>query len=248
MDNIAQIPFTSKAVEPVECIKAGWALIKDQYWLFVGMTIVGTLIAGAIPLGILLGPMWCGLYFALFQKRRGHQVEFGNLFKGFEMFGQSVIASLCHVVPIMLIIIPAYIGFYVGFFVTVATMGNDSSGLPMILFMLLVGLFWLLVIGLIIVISIGFTFAFPLIVDRGLGGFDAVKLSFKAAFANFWRLFGLSLLCGLLGFAGVLLCYFGMFLVFPISFAAISIAYDQVFGLSQGGMTPNMPPPPPSFN
>lgn len=247
MDNISQIPFRPKAVEPVECLKAGWALIKDQYWLFVGMTIVGTLIAGAIPFGILLGPMWCGLYFALFQKRRGHQVEFGNLFKGFEMFAQSLIASLCHVVPIMLIVIPAYLGFYVGFIVTMATMGNDSNGLPVILFMMLVVLFWLVVVGLIMVISIGFTFAFPLIADRGLGGFDAVKLSFKAALANFWRLVGLSLLCGLLGFAGVLVCYIGMFLVFPISFAAIAMAYEQVFGLSQG-VTPNLPPPPPSFN
>ena len=36
--------FRRKAVEPVECIKAGWNLIRNQYWLFVGLTVVGILI------------------------------------------------------------------------------------------------------------------------------------------------------------------------------------------------------------
>ncbi|MGI8835753.1 MAG: hypothetical protein ACR2H4_03840 [Pyrinomonadaceae bacterium] len=49
--------FRRKAVEPVECIKAGWSLIRDQYWLFVGLTAVGFLIGSFVPLGILLGPM-----------------------------------------------------------------------------------------------------------------------------------------------------------------------------------------------
>ncbi|MFN2516474.1 MAG: hypothetical protein ABR556_09690, partial [Pyrinomonadaceae bacterium] len=74
---------------------------------------------------------------------------------------------------------------------------------------------------------------------------DAVKLSMKAAMANFWRLLGLLLMSGLLSFAGVLLCYVGIFLVLPISFAAIAVAYEQVFGL--GEVQPNLPPPPPSF-
>ena len=44
---------------------------------------------------------------------------------------------------------------------------------------------------LIIIISVLFTFTYPLIVDRRLSGLDAVKLSAKAALANFWNLLGL---------------------------------------------------------
>ena len=55
------------AVQPVECIKAGWELIKSQYWLFVGMTVVGIIIGSVVPLGILMGPMMCGIYLALFK-------------------------------------------------------------------------------------------------------------------------------------------------------------------------------------
>jgi hypothetical protein len=49
-----------------------------------------------------------------------------------------------------------------------------------------------------------------------------------------------------LGFAGVLLCYVGVFLVIPITLAAVAVAYEQVFGL--GEPASNLPPPPPTFN
>jgi uncharacterized membrane protein len=104
---------------------------------------------------------------------------------------------------------------------------------------------WLVIMLLLIVLSVVFTFAYPLIVDRRLKGFDAVKLSIRAGFANFWRLLGMLILTGLLSFAGLLLCYVGIFLVMPISFAAIAAAYEQVFGLSE--VQSNLPPPPPSF-
>ena len=77
-----EIPFNRKVVEPVTCLKNGWELIKDQYWLFVGMAAVAVLIGGAVPLGILLGPMMCGQYLTFFRKRRGQPIEFGTLFKG----------------------------------------------------------------------------------------------------------------------------------------------------------------------
>jgi uncharacterized membrane protein len=109
-------------------------------------------------------------------------------------------------------------------------------------------LFWLVVMLVILVLTIGFTFAYPLIVDRKLSGFDAVKLSFKAAFANFWRLLGLLLITGFMNVLGVLACYVGVFFVMPIGYAAIAKAYEQVFGISDGmEMASNVPPPPPVF-
>jgi len=110
------------------------------------------------------------------------------------------------------------------------------------------GLFWLVVMIVIIVISIGFLFAYPLIVDRKLKAIDAIKLSFRAGLSNFWRLLGMMLLTGLMTTVGVLACYVGAFLVMPLSYAAIAKAYEQVFGLSEGGEFSNMPPPPPVFN
>ena len=243
-----QIPYQRNAVEPIQCIKAGWELVKDQYWLFVGMSVVVMLIGSAVPAGILLGPMMCGLYLTFFKRRRGEPIEFGTLFKGFDYFGPSLIATLLHIIPILAIVIPAYFLFYVSLIVSVAAQRDEPNPAAMFGVLGMFGLFWVVMILVIIIISIGFTFAYPLIVDRRLPGFDAVKLSFKAAMANFWRLLAMAVLSGLLTIAGMVLCYVGMFLVLPISYAAIAMAYEQVFGLANANERSNLPPPPPTFN
>src|SRR6185503_12241632 len=151
-----EIPFRRQAVEPVECIKGGWELIKNQYWLYVGMCLIAVLIAGAIPL-ILQGPMMCGLYLTFFKTRRGEPIEFGTMFKGFDFFGPSLIATLLHVVPILVIVVPAYLFFYVSMIVSMAAQGgSDPNPAAMFGIMGVFGLFWLFVIVVIIIISIGF--------------------------------------------------------------------------------------------
>jgi hypothetical protein len=244
---IDQIQFRRNAVEPIECLKAGLELIKSQYWLFLGIVLVGIIIGSVVPLGILMGPMMCGIYLALLQTRRGQPIEFGTLFKGFDYFGDSLIATLLHIIPIIIIIVPAYIIFflfYVGSLMAMSQGGEPNPAALLGIFGVVI-VFWLVVFVLIILLSVVFTFAYPLIVDRRLSGLDAVKLSIRAALANFWRLLGMLLLTSLLNLAGALLCYVGAIFVMPIGFAAIAAAYEQVFGL--GEVRPNVPPPPPSF-
>lgn len=241
------IEFRRGTVKPIECLKAGHELVRSQYWLFVGIAAVGMIIASFVPLGILMGPMMCGIYLALFKLRRGQPVEFGDLFKGFDYFGESLIAALLHMVPVFVIVVPTYIGFYIGMFAMMGHGGGEPDSGLLLGFFGFFAVIWIVIIVVLILISVAFTFAYPLIVDRRLSGFEAVKLSMKAAMANFWGLLGLMLLSGLLAFAGVLLCYVGWFLVMPITFGAIAVAYEQVFGLSEGGGQPDLPPPPPSF-
>ena len=234
-------PFNRGVVSPVETLKAGYERVKPDYWLFVGMCAVAMIIGQAVPMGILMGPMMCGLYLSFFSKRRGLPIEFGPLFKGFDYFGQSVVASILHVVPMIAIIIPAYFIGYLGTIGVFLALGADNSGIASVLMFILLILFWLLVVALLLGVSIGFSFAYPLSVD-------AVKLSFKAAFANFWGLLGMAVLSALLSLVGVMLCYVGVLLVFPITLGAVAMAYEQVFGLSNAAdRMSNMPPPPPSF-
>src|SRR5205814_702608 len=74
-----------------------------------------------------------------------------------------------------------------------------------------------------------FMFTYPLIVDRELSGYDALKLSARAGLANFWGLVGFILLSALMQLLGMLACYIGAIFVMPIGFAMIVVAYDQVF-------------------
>src|SRR5229473_8632215 len=100
--------FNRGVVAPVECLKEGWALIKDQYWLFLGICAVGMLIGSAFAI-VLMGPMMCGIYLCLFQRMRREPVGFEGLFKGFDYFAQSVIATLIQMIPAVIIIVPAYL-------------------------------------------------------------------------------------------------------------------------------------------
>ena len=209
------------------------------------MAAVAILLGSFVPFGIVLGPMMCGIYMALFRRRRGEMVEFGILFKGFDYFGESIVATLIHYVPMVMIIVPFYIVMYGGLFHN-RQQGGEPDPSNLVAYFAVLMVLGLIMMVMIILLSVIFTFSYPLIVDRKMSGLDAVKLSARGALANFWSLLGLLLLNGLIAFAGVLLCYVGMFLALPITFAAISVAYEQVFGLGEV-QGPILPPPPPTF-
>jgi uncharacterized membrane protein len=77
-----------------------------------------------------------------------------------------------------------------------------------------------------------FVFTFPLIMDRRLQGFEAVKLSARAAWANMGGMVGLVFFKFLLMMVGLCAVYVGAFLVAPISFGAIMVVYERVFGIA----------------
>jgi uncharacterized membrane protein len=130
----------------------------------------------------------------------------------------------------------------------VAAQGNEPNPGAFLGVVVIFMLFFLAVFVVIIIVSVGFIFAYPLIVDRRMKGLDAVKLSFKAAMGNFWGVLGMVLLTSVMNLAGMMACYVGMFLVLPIYYGAIAVAYERVFGLAHLGDVSNLPPPPPTFN
>ena len=100
--------FHSGVIAPVECVKEGWNLIKDRYWLFFGISIVGLLVGSAFAI-VLMGPMMCGIFICFLQRKRGEQVEFGTVFKGFEYFVPGLIVQLIKAIPIVVLMVPFYL-------------------------------------------------------------------------------------------------------------------------------------------
>jgi uncharacterized membrane protein len=99
----------------------------------------------------------------------------------------------------------------------------------------------ILIVGIVVTIFV--LFAFPLIADRNLSGVDAIKLSIKAAKANFGGMLGLILINVGLGILGVLCCYVGALLIAPVTLGSYAVAYRRVFPeVSQNLASP--PPPP----
>src|SRR6266851_3319633 len=186
--------FNSGVVAPVECLKEGWELIKDQYWLFLGISVVGMLLASAFAI-VLMGPMMCGIFLCIFQQMRGERVSFDGLFKGFDFFAQSVIATLIQMIPAVIIIIPVYLIMVLGMFASISAAGRrGGENAAVASFFVVMIVVFVVIMLLSIVLGVFFMFTFPLIVDRKLSGVDAVKTSVKAAMANFGGVLGLALL------------------------------------------------------
>ena len=240
------IQFRTGVIKPVECVKEGWALIKDQYWLFLGIIFVGVFVGGAVPI-VLIGPMMVGIYICVFRKMRGEPVEFGTLFKGFDYFAQSLIAALLQMIPMVVVMVPAYIIMFVLMMTSMPRGGRmdpDESSRFVFTFLGFELVFVVVIMTVAIIVTIFFLFAFPLIADRNLSGVEAVKLSIKAARANFGGVLGLILVNVGLGILGVLCCYVGAFFVAPISLTSYAVAYRRVF--PEGFQNLASPPPPPA--
>jgi uncharacterized membrane protein len=198
----------------------------------VAVVFVGILIGGVAPMAILMGPMMCGIYLCLFALMRGDRIEFGLLFKGFDYFVPSLVATLVQVVPLMVILIPAYVVFFVSFVLfgaSGASRGAPSGSAVGVLVVVAV-LLVLLIMVVSLAVGLFFAFAYPLVVDRKLSGLDACRASARAIRGNLGGMLGLVLLNFALGILGVLLCYVGALLVMPVSMAANAVAYRRVFG------------------
>jgi len=163
---------------------------------------------------------------------RGQPVRFEMLGEGFKSptLLQSIFATLILMAAMMLVIVP-FIGLVMGAGILSASTSHGHEPAPALL-IALVALLFLVFLTLMLAIGVLCIFIYPLVVDRGLTGIEAVRLSARAALANLPGLLGLMLLLAALSMAGVVCCYVGAFLVMPITIGAQFIAYEQVFGLA----------------
>jgi hypothetical protein len=217
------LEFQTGAIEPLEVYKEAWAIMKDQFWLIFAITLVGMLIGSVVPL-ILIGPMMCGIYMCLLAKIDGRPLAFDKLFKGFDYFLPGLIVALVIMVPLVVFMIAIYVPM-IGMAVAGSAL-SEGELVPLIVGMLVVVVAVAAVMTLFHSLII---FAFPLIVDRGLNGFEAVKLSARAVWANrggVAGLFGIGILVAIVGYLA--LCV-GIYLALPILMMAMAVAYRKVF-------------------
>jgi uncharacterized membrane protein len=237
---MSDLSFTKGNVRPVECLNEGWASIKQDYWLMFAIGLVGALIAG-VTLYILLGAMLCGIYFAFLNKVDGKPATLDDLWVGFKHFGPGLIVTAAIVIPMIVV----YALIYVPVLIAIAanpTMSEDEL-MAVILGALAVDL-------VVIVIMVCFhsliIFAFPLIVDRGLGGIESMIVSAKAVWKNLAGVTGLiGLQMGLM-ILGMIPCGLGIYFLVPVMMAANAAAYRRMFpAMEASGHA--LPPPPSAY-
>ena len=228
--------FNTGVISGTEVFKEAWELIKDQYWLIFGITIVGMLIGSAVPV-VIIGPMMCGIYLCLFDKIDGREVKFDRLFKGFDFFGPSLIVAAVIMVPMIVLIFAIYIPM-----IAVAMAGPRMSESELIPLLIGTVLFELVVVFIMVCFHTLLIFSFPLIADRKLGGIDAMKLSAKAVWHNLGgiaSMIGVSFVVAIVGY--LMLCI-GVYLALPLIMMSWAVAYRRVFPKIEDGRSLGPPP------
>jgi hypothetical protein len=226
------LTFTRIAVAPLDAIGESWRRIRDQYWLFVGISAFGILLASVAPLGLLMGPMMCGIYSCYRDKWQGRRPTFERVFAGFSspILGQSLIGGLILMALTMVVILPCVV-IGVAAFITLGVASGGRHEPPPALFAIVFIAGTAIFLALILLINTLLLFVFPLIADRRLSALDAVRLSARAGFAHMGGLLGLTLVTMAIAMVGACMCYVGAFLVLPVSFGAQMIVYERIFGL-----------------
>lgn len=228
--------FTVGRISPIEVYKEGWELIKSDYWLLFAITLVGVLIGGA-SLYILLGAMICGIFACYLQKIDTGTVSFDNLWKGFSYIGPSLIVIIIFIVPSLII----YGIIYAPILMAMA-MGSKLSQDEFAGMMVGAAAIDLVLLTVVVCFHTLLMFALPLIVDRNLSAFQAMKLSMKAVWKNLGGVIGMIGVYIVLCFLGALACGIGLYFMMPIIFAGFLTAYRRVFP-AQNARNFNPPPP-----
>ena len=184
-----------------------------------------------------IGPGLGGLFYVYLSLLRGKPATAGDLFTGFKSFQDLFLGKL----------IPSLIGSLCMFPYTYVSnskmapffdhlqenpqavnpqemlsqmLSGFSSSMP-IFFICLIPTMYL---------SVNWQFTVPLIIDKQMGFWTAMRTSWKMVHKHWLTVFGLLVLAGLLNVGGVLMCCVGLLATIPLGLAALCYAYEDIFG------------------
>lgn len=216
-------------IKPLERLSNGKALLGEQYMLFVGICLVSLLIASAVPFAILLGPMACGMHLCFRDRAAGRKTKFDQLFKGFDYFMPSLIASLSLMAASFIVMMPMMFILFGAMFATIASVdsGGGGGGSPLLLLVMIPLVLLMSVLSMLLYIP--FLFSYSLIVDQKMEGWNAVKTSWSGAKKNFWGLATMMFVYSLIGMVCAMACYIPFFFFIPLQLGAFYTAYRDIF-------------------
>jgi hypothetical protein len=232
-DIYARVVSSGRGFAIGDVIARGWQIVSGNFGLAVGATFVALLcivVAGVIPcigaiIGLFVNPVLIGGLYRLFLKlHRGEPAEFGDAFSTFSTsFLPLFLLGLVQGILTVVAMLPGYALIFIG-----NAFAERSEGMSILISLL--GL--LLILPPAIYLGVSWVFSSLLVVDKDMDFWPAMELSRKVAGKHFFSVFGLLFLGGLIVFAGMLALCLGIFVAVPIVFAAIAVAYDELFNRS----------------
>ena len=204
----------------------GWALAGKRFGLLLGATLLMGLIiqVASVAAIVVQGPLMGGVFWIYLMVLRDKETSVSDLFAGFNhSFGKLFLACLFILLLTIGCMIPGLLVLLPGVFMTMESGGGEVA----VLIMSVAGL---LVFFPAIFISYMTFFAYPIVMEYRIGGWDSVKLSFVVC-KKYWLALGvLSFLNGMMVMSGLILCIIGIILTMVWGYAIMMVVYDDLFG------------------
>ena len=229
------IARTSK-LDVFSCLDRSFQLWKANFLPLVGVTLLvflAQMLLNVVPLigpiaGILFnGVFYGGLYYYYLGKMRGDPRSAGDVFAGFRIaFVPLMLATLLTTI-LSFAAMMVFSGAIV-WPVMIAAFSGDAASFQMPVVTPL--MFGALAIGflLMIYLSVSWIFTFALIIDQGLGTWTAMEVSRRVVTRQWFRVFFVALLGGLLALVGLIGFFIGILFTLPLTFGAILYAYEDL--------------------
>ena len=84
-----------------------------------------------------------------------------------------------------------------------------------------------------IYLAIGYMFTVALVIDKKMEFWTAMEVSRQVVHQHWWLVFGFSLVCLLVNFAGILACFIGVIVSAPLTMVATMYLYEDLFSVSE---------------
>ena len=181
----------------------GFSLFKKNAPFLILATLIAVILSAATA-GILAGPMIAGMIMITLRlfDGPGEKAELGLLMKGFQFFLDSLLFVFVWGIATIIA------GAVVSFFPCVGQLAD---------------------IFIAYVAQALLIFGMFLIVDRGMGFWQASAQSYQVARSNFWRFLSFSAIASLIGTVGLVLCAIGVVVTLPIQACILTVAYRDIF-------------------
>ncbi|MFZ0829351.1 MAG: protein kinase [Verrucomicrobiia bacterium] len=214
------------------CLRRGWALVRNDFWPLIGMSaFVLVAMSAAASFEVVLSSGKSSGF------PQGKTSILGLLLSG-PLMGGLYLYFLKKVRGEAAGVETAFTGFRQPF--PHLVIGNFLAGLLTTL-----GFVCLIIPGIYLLVA--WILVIPLIVDRRLEFWPAMQMSRKIVAKHWWKFLGFLIVLALVDLAGLAACGVGLFIAFPITFAALTYAYEDITGAvrSPAGASSSTPPTPP---
>jgi hypothetical protein len=237
----ARVLSSDRMIDAKGNFSRAWQLYRNRFGEVFFPTLLVTLAAGGsgslpfvgvIVSAVITGILYGGLYWYFLKLIRGQKADLGDAFAGFKhnTVQLMIAGAIIGIVPALVIFVvglPFWIPFFATVFGSAATETNPGDILNALSILGVVGF----VIGALaaVFLYLLWSFAFPLIMDKGLEFWPAMQLSRKVVWKNLGGMLMLCVLSGLVMFAGLLACGIGILFAAPLVFGAFAYTYEDLF-------------------